>query len=160
MAWPLGWLSDRLDRRIVIIGTAIAASASLFAMSVLVPVSASPLLLYICVALLGAMIVPTYSIVLAHVNDAVARNEFVAASSGLLIVQGVGAVAGPLVAGAAMATWPKGLTYTLIATQLLIVFWGLYRFASAPLLPHKGTFLVEPPVPVGNTFAPARLKFE
>jgi MFS family permease len=37
MAWPVGWLSDRLDRRRVIIGAAITATASLFIMMVLVP---------------------------------------------------------------------------------------------------------------------------
>ena len=158
MAWPLGWLSDRLDRRIVIMGAAVTATASLFAMSVLVPESASPLMLCICVALLGATIVPTYSIVIAHVNDAVPKASFVAASSSLLLVQGVGAVVGPLLAGAAMAVWDRGLSYTLITAQLLIVAWGIYRFTSSPRSAHHGTFLIEPPVPVGTAFAPAHLE--
>ena len=47
-------------------------------------------------------IIPTYSIVIAHVNDGVTPGEFVAASGGLLIVQGVGATVGPIVAVSAM----------------------------------------------------------
>ena len=115
-------------------------------------------MLCICVALLGATIVPMYSIVIAHVNDAVPKASFVAASSSLLLVQGVGAVVGPLLAGAAMAVWDRGLSYTLITAQLLIVAWGIYRFTSSPRSAHHGTFLIEPPVPVGTTFAPAHLE--
>ena len=146
MAWPLGWLSDRVDRRIVILGAAVVAAASLFAMSLLVAVGASPLMLYVCVALHGATIVPTYSIVIAHVNDVIPESSFVAASSRLLLIQGVGAVVGPLVAGAAIAIWDRGLSYTLIATQLLIVLWGLYRFTSSPKSEHNGSFLMQPSV--------------
>ena len=68
------------------------------------------------------------------------------------------AVVGPLVAGAAIAIWDRGLSYTLIATQLLIVLWGLYRFTSSPKSEHNGSFLMHPSVPVGTTFAPAHLE--
>jgi len=159
MAWPLGWLSDRLDRRLVVIGAAIMAGASLFAMTALVPSDASPSLLYLCVAIFGGTTVPTYSIVIAHVNDAVEKSEFVAASGCLLLVQGAGATVGPLISGITMSAWPRGLLHTLIAAQILIVLWGLYRLArNAAPSEHKGTFLVEPFVPVGTTLAPAHLE--
>jgi MFS family permease len=158
MAWPLGWLSDRTDRRLVVIGAAITAAASIAVMQVVVPDEAGPELLYFCVALLGASIVPTYSIVIAQVNDAVAKNEFVAASSCLLLIQGTGAALGPAIAGFAMSAWPHGLGYTLIAAQLLIAAWGIYRLARTSLrADHKGPFLIEPPVPVAVTLAPAHL---
>ena len=51
----------------------------------------------------GCTIVPTYSVVMAHVNDSVEKGEFAAAPGGLLIVQGAGAVVGPLIAGVAMS---------------------------------------------------------
>ena len=69
MAWPLGWVSDRMDRRIVIIGAALTASAALLVLTALIPSGAPLPLLCFCVALLGATIVPTYSVVMAHVND-------------------------------------------------------------------------------------------
>jgi hypothetical protein len=56
------------------------------------------------------------------------------------------AVVGPLVAGAAIAIWDRGLSYTLIATQLLIVLWGLYRFTSSPKSEHNGSFPMQPSV--------------
>jgi MFS family permease len=84
MAWPLGWLSDRVHRRIVIIGAAVTATSSLVVLTALIPPDAPLPLLCVYVALLGATIVPTYSIVIAHVNDSVAKGRFVAASSCLL----------------------------------------------------------------------------
>ena len=73
--------------------------------------------IYVCVALFGGTIIPTYSIVIAHVNDGVTPVEFVAASGGLLIVQGVGATVGPIVAGLAMSVAERGLSITIIAAS-------------------------------------------
>jgi MFS family permease len=158
--WPLGWLSDRLDRRLIIIGAAVIAAVALLTIVALVPDSAPRWILYLCVAIFGGTIVPTYSVVMAHVNDAVGKGEFVAASGGLLIVQGVGAVFGPIVAGFAMSVWERGLSVTLITAQLLIAAFGVYRLTrrAAPPERHKGTFLVEPAVPVATTFEAAHSK--
>lgn len=153
MAWPVGWLSDRFDRRFVIIGAAITAAAALLAMIKLLPEEPSRWLVYLCVAIFGGTIVPTYSVVMAHVNDAVGEGEFVAASGGLLIMQGVGAAAGPLLAGLAMSASEHGLSYTLIAAQALMAAFGVYRSTrrAAPSETHKGAFVVEPLIPVGTT---------
>ena len=155
LAWPLGWLSDRLDRRLVIIGAAVTAAVTLFAMMTFVPDDATRWILYFCAALFGGTIIPTYSIVMAHVNDAVGKGEFVAASGGLLIMQGIGAAAGPVIAGLVMSAFQYGLSYTLIVTQILMAIWGVYRLRrrSAPPAMHQGPFVVEPSVPVGTTLA-------
>jgi MFS family permease len=160
MAWPLGWLSDRLDRRLVIIGAAVTAVATLFIMMTLVPEEATRWTLYLCAAIFGGTIIPTYSVVMAHVNDSVGEGEFVAASGGLLIMQGVGAAAGPLLAGLAMSASEQGLGYTLIATQVLMAVFGLYRLRRrpAPSGTHKGPFVIEPTVPVGTELASAHFQ--
>jgi MFS family permease len=157
LAWPLGWLSDRLDRRVAVIGAAVTAAVALFTMVALVPNDATRWILYLSVAIFGGTIIPTYSVVMAHVNDAVGEGEFVAASGGLLIIQGAGAVAGPLLAGFAMSVWQRGLSYTLFAAQILMAVFGAYHLKrrAAPPAAHKGTFLVEPPVPVGTTLESA-----
>jgi MFS family permease len=151
--WPLGWLSDRLDRRLAIIGAAVTAAVTLLIIVGVVPRQAPIWILYLCVAIFGGTIVPTYSVVMAHVNDAVGEGEFVAASGGLLIVQGAGAVVGPLIAGFAMSVLPRGLSHTIIAAQILIAVFGFYqlRRRAAPPAMHKGTFVVEPPIPVATT---------
>jgi hypothetical protein len=71
-------------------------------MIALVPSDASPATHYLCVTLFGGTVVPVYSIVMAYVNDAVGKNEFVAASGCLLLMNGVGAAVGPVIAGIAM----------------------------------------------------------
>jgi MFS family permease len=160
MAWPLGWLSDRLDRRLVIIGAAVTAAATLGIMMALVPEEATRWMLYLCATIFGGTIIPTYSVVMAHVNDSVGEGEFVAASGGLLIMQGVGAAAGPLIAGLAMSAFEQGLGYTLIATQMLMAIFGLYRLRrrAAPPETHKGSFVIEPTVPVGTELASAHFQ--
>ena len=51
-AWPIGWLSDRFDRRFGIIAAALTATAALFTMIVLVPDEPSRWILYLCAAIL------------------------------------------------------------------------------------------------------------
>jgi len=157
MAWPLGWLSDRVDRRLVIIAASTTAATMLIGMLVVVPHGAYEWVLYLCAALFGATVVPSYSIIIAQVSDVVAKDELVAASGGLLLLNGIGATVGPIVAGFTMSATPRGLPYILIAAQALIALWGVYVLSgrTRPAATSKGHFLVEPPVPVGTALAPA-----
>ena len=159
MAWPLGWLSDRIDRRFVIIATAAVAAATLLGMIATVPHGAYAWVLYACAAVFGATIIPVYSIILAQVSDIATKEELVAASGGLLLLNGIGATAGPLVAGFAMSISSRGLSYTLVVTQTLIAIWGAYTLIrrGVPIVTRKAPFLVEPPVPVGTTLASAHV---
>jgi MFS family permease len=126
-------------------------------MLALVPANAYPWLLYLPVALFGGMVIPTYSLALAHLSDAVQQEELAAASGGLLLAHGAGAAIGPLVAGFAMSATPRGLSYTLVAAHVLIVLFRVQRLISRTKArpTRKSAFMVEPPVPVGTEFAPA-----
>lgn len=124
--WPIGYASDRFDRRKVLIVNAFlavavgAAMAALWNMSV--PVLLGLALFY------GAAIMPIYSLSVAHTNDHVAPSDFVEASGGLLLVFGVGATIGPYAASFAMAHlggWAL-FGYTAVIHGLLGLF-GLYR---------------------------------
>jgi MFS family permease len=156
MTWPLGWLSDRMDRRHVIIGTSAMAAAILLVLINFVP-DPSPLwLLYTYVAIFGGSIIPTYSIVTAHVNDMVKPGEFVSAAGGLLILQGLGAAAGPVIAGMSMTAFGRpGLLYVVIMAQALMAIWGAYRSLQRAAPEHKDSFVLEAAVPVGTELAPA-----
>jgi MFS family permease len=160
LTWPLGWLSDRLDRRLAIIGAAITAAVTLLIIVGVAPKQAPRWIIYLCVAIFGGTIIPTYSVVMAHVNDSVGEGEFVAASGGLLIVQGAGAVAGPIIAGFAMSVLPRGLSDTILTAQILMAAFGVYRMRSraAPPALHKGNFQVEPAVPVSTTLESADMR--
>jgi len=156
--WPLGWLSDRMDRRYVIIGASAMAASILAALVHLVPSDAAAWLLFIYAAIFGGSVIPTYSIVTAHVNDMVKPGEFVAASGGLLILQGLGAASGPVVSGMAMSAFGRvGLPYVVIIAQALMALWGAYRSLQRPAPSEAGkeNFVPEPAVPVGTALAPA-----
>ncbi|WP_046868791.1 MFS transporter [Microvirga massiliensis] len=158
MTWPFGWISDRIDRRGLIVGVATVATVILTVFVTMLPDGLPTWVIFGIVAIFGAVIIPTYGIVIAHVNDFVPSGEFVSASGGLLIVQGIGAATGPLVAGAAMS-WagPAGLAYTTIAAQVLMAVWGMYRMTmrSAPTAEAKEPFVAIPTAPVGTSLTPA-----
>ncbi len=151
--WPLGWLSDRIDRRHVIVGTAGMAAAILLMLIHFASPTVPTWLLFVYVAIFGGSVIPTYSIVIAHVNDMVKPGEFVAAAGGLLILQGVGSVIGPVISGVAMTEFGRlGLLYIFIVAQTLMATWGAYRSLqrAAPPTAEKETFVVEPTVPRGS----------
>ena len=100
LQWPLGWLSDRIDRRKVIVAAAAGAALSAAAIAALSS-SFNPTNL-VFVALFGGFAFPVYALSVAHMNDFVAADAFVEASSGLLLVYGVGAVVGPILASLIM----------------------------------------------------------
>jgi MFS family permease len=153
--WPLGWLSDRMDRRHVIIGASAMAAAILLGLIHFVSPNVSVSLLFVYVAIFGGSVIPTYSIVSAHVNDMVKPGEFVAAAGGLLILQGIGAAAGPVISGVAMTGIGRvGLLYVVITAQALMAAWGAYRSLQRASPARKEHFIPEPTVPVGTELAP------
>lgn len=96
LQYPLGMISDRIDRRIVLI---IATGGAMLAGIFLVGVARSdPVLNLAGVFLFGAFSMPLYSLSCAHANDHVKIGDFVQIASGLLFFWSLGAVIGPLVA--------------------------------------------------------------
>ena len=106
LQYPVGWLSDRADRRVLILWMA-TAGAVVMAVAAAVPL---PFMLEVLVAaLLGGIINPLYSLLIAHTNDFLSKEEMPGASAGLIFLNGFGAIFGPLLAGWLMsAIGPKG----------------------------------------------------
>lgn len=96
LQYPIGWVSDRIDRRALILWMS-AAGAALMGASTVMPL---PFYFELVVAmLLGGIINPLYSLLIAHTNDYLSKEEMPAASAGLIFLNGFGAIFGPLVAG-------------------------------------------------------------
>ncbi|WP_426032030.1 MFS transporter [Cypionkella sp. TWP1-2-1b2] len=106
LQYPVGWLSDRADRRVLILWMA-TAGAVVMAVAAAVPL---PFTLEVLVAaLLGGIINPLYSLLIAHTNDYLSKEDMPGASAGLIFLNGFGAIFGPLLAGWLMsAIGPKG----------------------------------------------------
>jgi MFS family permease len=143
--WPLGWLSDRIDRRYVIaLGCLAAAAAAL----TLVPMDDSPQsMLLIASFIFGVTALPIYSICVAHANDYGASEDFVETSSGLLLLFGAGAIIGPLAASIVMSmAGPAGLfLFTAPIHVALAGFAGWRMVQRAPAPAEERTVFKEVP---------------
>ncbi len=125
LQYPIGWLSDRMDRRVLIIWIAFfGAAGSLIAF--LVP--GNFFLIVLSGAILGGTSNPLYALLIAYVNDYLDKSDMAAASGGLLFINGVGAIAGPLIVGAMMdAIGDNGFWLFTTVLMATIGFYGLYR---------------------------------
>jgi MFS family permease len=124
--WPLGFLSDRIDRRTVVIIISLAIAGASFALSFADHMSSLQRLG--AGALFGMAAFPLYAISNAHVNDQVKSMDFVSASSTLLVVYGLGAVSGPMISSTAMAEYgPGGLFYYTAVIAVGLSLFTLHR---------------------------------
>ncbi len=101
--WPLGWWSDKVDRRIVLVTAAVGGAAVGVALWLMAD-SVGPLGTLGLGFLWGAMAFPVYSVSVAQANDRADPGSYVMISSGLLLMYGIGAVLGPFLSSG-MMTW-------------------------------------------------------
>ncbi|HTO41074.1 MAG TPA: MFS transporter [Rhizomicrobium sp.] len=127
---PLGRLSDRMDRRIVIVGTSLCACAAGVALGMFG--GSSLTLTLVLVTVFGMTALPVYGLAVAHTNDRLPRESFVEASATLLLVNSLASVAGPILAALATARAGTGaLFYYTAAIHAFLVLFTLYRIRKA-----------------------------
>ena len=151
LQWPLGKLSDRMDRRTVIAGAAFAALIFAVA-SALVGVSGG--VGYLLLALLfGGSCFPLLALYLALTNDQLEADQAVGASSALLLVGGVGASIGPFMVSLAMDSWgPSSFFWSLAAMAGLMTAHAVYKRLTDPFTTstEQSSFQMQAPFPVGS----------
>ena len=128
--YPLGWISDRSDRRVLIAITAAVAGVS----SVLGMVFGGNFYVLLASAfMIGGLSNPLYSLLIAYTNDFLEHEDMAAASAGLLFVNGVGAILGPILIGYMMQTFgPQGYFVLLALTLLAMAGYAFYRMTQRP----------------------------
>lgn len=134
LQWPIGKLSDMIDRRLVIIGVSVATAAVCIAIMDKNVHNGSGLLAL--GALFGGLSFTLYPLAVAYMNDYVEPDDLVPASGGLMIAYGVGAAIGP-VAGAVMmdAMGARGLFVFIGAVVVLLTVFIAWRITQRPSLP-------------------------
>lgn len=137
LQYPIGWLSDRMDRRKLIFGAASAGAASStlgwMAGDGLWPLMASAFLA-------GGVTTPLYALFLAYTNDTLPADDMPAASGGLVFTFGMGAIVGPLAAGSAMQLLtPYAFWLVLGSTFGIIALYALYRMTQRENTPVEET---------------------
>ena len=129
--FPLGKLSDRIDRRLLIVGApGLAIPICLFLATLDNPAANTPLL-FVMIAFVGGLTLPIYSICMAHMNDHLKPAQMVAASGMLILILAVGMIFGPTLGAIAIELYgPEGIFYLLSSISGLTVMTGLFRLWS------------------------------
>jgi MFS family permease len=131
--WPLGWLSDHIDRRVVVVGASIVSVVLLF---VLMKMDNQTLLFISLFGLFGAMVLPIYSLGVAHTNDRLRPEQMTHASSTMVLLSGLSAALGPISVGYILNIF--GNSYFLVylgainALMIVIVFYFIFQRDAVP----------------------------
>lgn len=140
--FPVGWLSDRMDRRqliaaISLVGVISSVAGFFWGETFYV--------LLIAAFLVGGMANPLYSLLIAHTNDFLDYEDMAASSGGLLFINGLGAIAGPIIIGWVMDTFGPYAFFLIIAVLMgLLALYSVYRMTQRPGMDVEDT----------NTYAP------
>lgn len=132
--FPIGMMSDRFDRRMVItVVTLLAAITPFVAISFSL---ASTLSLMIVFCIFGGLTFPMYSLCISHANDHLTSKQMLAASSTLVLASGAGAVLGPPGASYAMAHMgTDGFLWYFVAAHSGIGLFAIYRMTRRAPIP-------------------------
>lgn len=121
---PIGRLSDRADRRLVILGVSLVGLAT----CILAPFATSfdPRLLYVLMFVFGGTTFPMYSLCLAHANDNT-RLPLMDIASVILLMNSVGSIFGPLIVSQLMPYTQFGLFYVAAVVLGCLAVWTAWR---------------------------------
>lgn len=128
--YPIGWVSDRMDRRVLIIilaaiGGCGALLAAIFGVSFYI--------LLIGAALVGGTSNPLYALLIAYANDFLEHDDMPAASAGFIFINGVGAIFGPILLGYVMGVFGEAAFWVVVAAlMLLMAAYGAVRMLQRP----------------------------
>lgn len=152
---PFGRVSDRFDRRSVILSITMAGAAVAFVLAA--GVRLHPNAILVLVGLFGAIAYTLYPVCLSYANDYMKPSQLVPAAAALLLCYGAGAVLGPIVGAAAMATLGAGGLFALIGvTAIALAIFILWRMNTreAPPIEDQGQYVAVPPTSIVSTLDP------
>ena len=165
---PIGYFSDKFERRkVIVVTTLLSALFALLAiifggeslqnMYLSVKVPLSKIIFFISVALYAGLCLPLFSLNLAHTNDYVAKEKFVAAGGGLQLIFGIGAIIGPILCSLFMDLFNiNGFFIFLILSHLFIAIFGIYRMRVRESVDNPDSTFT----PVPATITPAGLELD
>jgi len=144
-----------MDRRVLIlICSAICALGAIIGTLF----TANYTMLLVAAFLIGGMSNPLYSLLIAYTNDFLEHDDMAAASGGLLFINGLGAVAGPVITGWMMSVFgPRGFFILIAILTIAMVIYAAYRMTQrkAPAVADTDSFtaVMASSSPMAVTFA-------
>ena len=148
LQWPIGRLSDIVDRRLVITLATFAAAAMAIAAGMAAAVTL-PWFLAL-VAVFGGLSFSLHSLSLAYTNDYLEPSEMVGASGGLVVVLGAGSIIGPTIVGLTIGTvGPTGFFWWLALVHVSVGAFALWRMTRREGMPieDQGPYVAIPTTP-------------
>lgn len=138
--YPLGYMSDRMDRRVLIMVSALTAGAG----GVIAIISGGNFtMLLVGAFLIGGTTNPLYSLLIAYTNDFLEADDMAAAAGGMVFINGLGAVAGPVA-----TAWVMGV----IGPQGFFLFIAILMFVMAGYAAYRMTQRAAPSVEDTDSF--------
>ena len=165
---PIGYFSDKYERRkVIVITTALGAmfafisiifgGESLQNMYLSVRLSFSKIVFFISVGIYAGLALPLFSLNLAHTNDYVTKDKFVAAGGGIQLIFGIGAIIGPILCSFFMDIFNiNGFFIFLIVSHIIIAIFGIYRMRVRDSVENPDSTFT----PVPATITPAGLELD
>ncbi|MFU0503785.1 MFS transporter [Pseudaminobacter sp. NGMCC 1.201702] len=140
--YPLGYLSDRRDRRIVLLST--TTGAMLASLSIVFLAGSNETANFVYVFVFGCFAMPLYSLSAAHANDRAEKGEFVLVNAALMLFYSVGAIVGPFAAAMMMEFFgPHALFGFSAAVYAAFIAITLQRMQTRSKVPvsRRGRFI-------------------
>ena len=138
----IGWLSDRVDRRLAILAVA-STSCLIVALIIGLPFSYLIGLIFV----LGGMVTSLYSVSIAFMNDRIKASQMTSVSASLILLNGIGCCIGPLSAGLLIDHFDKDAMFAMLfLTFFMTAVFGVYRaFTGRPVnIEKQGDFVFVP----------------
>jgi MFS family permease len=136
LQYPFGYISDRYDRRIVLMF--VSAGAVFAGMFITFIAGTSPFMNYLGIFVFGAFALPLYSLSAAHANDHAKPDQFVLVAAGLFFFFALGGMIGPFLSSAIVELYgASGLfAFTSVVHTLLIIV-ALFRMQARGPVPEE-----------------------
>ena len=134
LQYPLGWLSDKYDRRsILILATLGSAAAGFFITGF---AGDNQFLNSLGIFMFGAFSLPLYSLSAAHANDHASKDEFIQIAAGLMFFWSIGAIIGPVAGSLLMELYgPHVLFYFTGIVHLILALFTIWRMWVRGVVP-------------------------
>jgi MFS family permease len=141
LQYPIGWFSDRMDRRLLILILAAIGGGSALAGFLF---DGEFYVLTGIMFMIGGVISPLYALLIAYTNDFLETDDMTAASGGLIFISGLGAISGPLLIGWMMGMiGPHGFFAYMVMMLAALVGYAAYRMTqrAATAVGDTGTYM-------------------
>ncbi|MDT8327673.1 MAG: MFS transporter [Roseovarius sp.] len=152
--YPLGWISDRMDRRKLIAAVSFVTGVGAVIGMLF---GANFWMLLVAAFLVGGTSNPLYSLLIAYTNDFLESDDMAAASAGMVFINGLGAIAGPLMVGWMMgAMGPGGYFLYMAVLMFAMVAYAIYRMTqrAAPTVSQTESY-----TPVSPSASPMAVEY-